>query len=468
MSVYRSYFSKNNTLIDRNESNNSQNPVTEISYGTLLPQPSRFIFDVDLSGLVDKINSGYINPDNIVKHVLHMTNTISYAPEYKGKTSYSMDIERASSFELDLYNIDEDWDEGSGYDFVYDDTKYPLPPHQASNWYYRKTEVPWRLSGGSYVSGETVIIGNQHFDGGDENLEIDVTDYINERIGLVSGDTGYTGTSYGLGLKFVDELEYLETLYRQAVGFHTKYTHTFYEPYIETIFDDTIKDDRNYFYLDKDNNLYLYVNTNLDVEVLSVDIYDYENNLISTLSGGTGNSIQYVKKGVFKINLNIESQDYPDSVIFRDVWNLIINGKEKTIEKQFYIISDENHIMFNVNHIDFDNYFFYFYGINQNENVRRGDIRRIGIDVKELYPNQDNFIPLDLDYRLYITVAEGYQVDVIPYTPVNRTSSGYYVDIDTSWLIPQQYKLQIRLKNGVYYKSKEELMFNIVSDGIKI
>ena len=38
---------------------------------------------------------------------------------------------------------------------------------------------------------------------------------------------GYTGTSYGLGLKFIDDLEWLETLYSQAVAFHTKYTHTY-------------------------------------------------------------------------------------------------------------------------------------------------------------------------------------------------------------------------------------------------
>ena len=106
MSVFRSYFKKNNTLIDNNLSNNSQNPVTEISYGTFNKQPSRFIFDIDLEDLQKRIADGFINPDRIVKHVLHMTNTISYAPEYLGKKSYSLNIERASSFQLDLFNVD--------------------------------------------------------------------------------------------------------------------------------------------------------------------------------------------------------------------------------------------------------------------------------------------------------------------------------------------------------------------------
>ena len=62
------------------------------------------------------------NPNNIVSHKLYMTNTINHAKEYIGKKSYSLNIERASSFTLDLYNVNEDWDEGSGYDFIYNDT----------------------------------------------------------------------------------------------------------------------------------------------------------------------------------------------------------------------------------------------------------------------------------------------------------------------------------------------------------
>ena len=79
MSRFRSYYSKNNTLISANRTNNSQNPVTEISYGTTDVLVSRFIFDVDLTTLSERISQGLINADNIVSHTLHMVNTISYA-----------------------------------------------------------------------------------------------------------------------------------------------------------------------------------------------------------------------------------------------------------------------------------------------------------------------------------------------------------------------------------------------------
>lgn len=475
MSRFRSYFKKNNTLIDNNLTNNSQNPVTEISYGTFNAQPSRFIFEVDLDNLIKKIEDGFINPNRIVKHVLHLTNTISYAPQYLGKKSYSVNIERASSFQLDLFNVDEDWDEGSGYDFRYDDTVYPYvdvvsdsivdPP---SNWFYRKTNASW-TNEGAYTGG-TEIIGNQYFEKGNENIEIDITDYINQRL-FGTGYTGtsaYTGASYGLGIKFADYIESGETEFRQAVAFHAKNTNTWYEPYIETIIDDEIKDDRNYFYLNKDNDLYLYVNVggfSQDIVINKVDIFDHDDNLVETIEGDTG--VTNVSKGVYKITLNISSDDYPDAVLFKDVWSVTINGKTMEHEGEFYLISDKNYYTFDQsNQINFENYFFYFWGIGEKENIIAGNIRKIKLTIKELYANQNKFVPLDIEYRLFTTIGKKYEVDVIPFTPVNRTNTGYEFNLDTSWLIPQDYYLQIRLKNGNYYENKQTLSFTVVSDGL--
>ena len=475
MSIFRSYFLKNDTLIQNNLSNNSQNPVTEISYGTFGKSVSRFIFDVDLSDLEKRIAQGFINPQRIVKHVLHMTNTISYAEQYVGKKSYSLGIDRATSFDLDIFTVNEDWDEGGGYDFEYSDsqypyidTLYPIVYPQAANWSGRTTTDNWTQAG-AYISGVTEIIATQRFETGSENLEIDVTDYVNQRL-FGTGYTGtsaYTGTSFGLGIKFADIYEELETEFRQAVAFHAKHTNTWYEPYIETIIDDTITDDRNYFYLDKDNDLYLYVNVGgieQDIDVNSVDIYDYEDNLIDTFSG---TSITNVSKGIYKVTLNIDSEMYPDAVLFRDEWNLVINGRASQHIGEFYLISEKKYYTFdNSNQIDFENYFFYFWGISEKENLRAGVVRKIKLTIKELYANQNNFLPLDIEYRLFTTIGSKYEVDVIPFTPVNRTNTGYEFNLDTSWLIPQDYYLQIRMKNGNYYENKQTVSFTVVSDGL--
>jgi len=468
MTIFRNYISKNNTLIRNNFTNSSQNPVTEVSYGTYNQQPTRFLFDVDLTQLQERINEGFINPNNIVSHKLYMTNTINHAKEYIGKKSYSLNIERASSFTLDLYNVNEDWDEGSGYDFIYDDTIIANPVYEASNWTYKKSDVEW-LNDGAYFSGSSQLINSQRFENGSENVELDITDYINQRLNFsgYSGTTIYSGDSYGMLLKFPDNLEILETEFRQAVAFHTKHTNTFYEPYIETIINDTIADDRNYFYLDKDNELYLYVNIGnfpQNIIINQVNIYDFEDNLVNTISG---ESVTHVNKGVYKITLNVDSRTYPDAVLFRDEWVMTINDRETTYNGEFYLISQDNYYRFNqTNQINFDNYFFNFWGINEKEKIRAGNIKKIKLSIKEFYPNQNNFLPLEIEYRLFTTIGHKYEMDIIPFTPVNRTNMGYEFNLDTSWLIPQDYFLQIRMKNGNYYENKETLSFTIVSDSI--
>ncbi len=469
MSIFRSYFSKNNTLISNNLTNNSQNPVTEVSYGTLNQRVSRFIFDIDLSELINKINDGLIVPNSGMTHTLHLTNTISYASQYLGKKSYSDGIERATSFELDLFNVDEEWDEGSGYDFIYDTTFEPNAVPQASNWKYRETDVEW-ASEGAYESGTTqVIVSGITFEKGNESFDVDITDYVNQRLfgtGF-TGTTGYTGTSFGLGIKFPDDLEELMTEFTQAVAFHAKNTNTWYEPYVQTEVDDTIKDDRNYFYLDKPNDLYLYANIGgieQDIEVNTVNIYDSEDALVDTL---TGASVINVSKGVYKVNIQVDSETYPDAVLFRDEWLMTINGRQVEHNGEFYLISEKRFYTFDQsNQINFENYFFYFWGIGEKENIIAGNVRKIKLTIKELYANQNNFLPLDIEYRLFTTTGEKYEIEVIPYTSVDRTSTGYEFNLDTSWLIPQDYKLQIRLKNGNYYENKQTLSFTVVSNNL--
>lgn len=465
MSIFRTYFNVNSTLVKNVLSNNSRNPVTEISYGTVNKQVSRYIFNFSLSELLAKISSGLINPSRITKHVLRMTNTIRYAPEHVGGKSYSSEIDRASGFGLELFNINESWDEGNGYDFIYNDRTYPQQPSQASNWLERKTGVNWTVSGGSYVSGITTIIGTQLFDNGNEDIDIDVTDYVNQRL-YNSGNT-YSGTSYGLGLKMFDVYEAMITEFRQAVAFHGKNTNTFYEPFIETTIDDTIVDDRNYFYMDKYNDLYLYPtvgNFPSNVTINNVKIYDYKDQLVATI---TGSSIVNVSKGVYKITLKVDSNLYPDAVIFKDEWSITNNNISTTFVNQFYLISSDKYYTFNqANIIDFRNYYFYFWGIQEKEKVSAGVLKKIKLTIRELYANQNNFVPLDIEYRIFTSIANGYEIDVIPFTPIDRTSMGYQFNIDTSWLIPQDYKLQIRMKNGDYYENKQTLSFSVVSNGI--
>jgi hypothetical protein len=90
---------------------------------------------------------------------------------------------------------------------------------------------------------------------------------------------------------------------------------------------------------------------------------------------------------------------------------------------------------------------------------------KIIIDVKQLYPNQDNHLPLDIDYRVYNTQSDKYEIDVIPWTRVDRTLKGFEFILDTSWFIPQDYYLELRLNSGSLFQKKTPLRFTVVSDG---
>lgn len=94
-------------------------------------------------------------------------------------------------------------------------------------------------------------------------------------------------------------------------------------------------------------------------------------------------------------------------------------------------------------------------------------MRKVFIETKELYKaNQDNNQSFDIEYKIFSSQNDKYIFDVIPWTRVDRTPRGYEFIIDTSWLIPQDYSIQIRMVEGNVYYSKEKLDFSIINDGV--
>ena len=96
MSTHRSYFDKSNTLIYNSYTNTGRNPIVELFYGradnVAVPLGySRYIFNIDLSSLINKINDNTIsvncNGYTGLTHILRMTNT--WKPIVTGKHNLS-------------------------------------------------------------------------------------------------------------------------------------------------------------------------------------------------------------------------------------------------------------------------------------------------------------------------------------------------------------------------------------------
>jgi hypothetical protein len=113
MSIYRSYFNKSTTLLYNSYTNTARNPVVELFFGRLenvgVPYGfSRYIFDLDLNNLQDKVQEGYISTGctgfSGITHTLRMTNTSFFDKDLlNDKTSQGR--RRATSFDLILYRI---------------------------------------------------------------------------------------------------------------------------------------------------------------------------------------------------------------------------------------------------------------------------------------------------------------------------------------------------------------------------
>jgi hypothetical protein len=166
MSINNSYFSRNNTIIYKSFTNTGKSPVTELFYGNGgLAVPigySRFIFDIDLTLLKEKVLNKTISMDQncgeLPKHTLRMVNT-SYFDKDLLNTKTSQDRLRATSFDLILFRIpyrDLDpeqpqiWDEGVGYDFADIATQVPSDKDfsdRPSNWFQTTTIGLWEQEG---------------------------------------------------------------------------------------------------------------------------------------------------------------------------------------------------------------------------------------------------------------------------------------------------------------------------------
>jgi hypothetical protein len=239
MSYIRSYFEKNNTIIKNTQVNTAKNPTTEIYYGGGF---SKFIFRVDFTELINKFTTGDLSIANLNKitHTLHLTNCIFGDEGFKGQLR-STGRDRATSFDLILFKINEFWDEGVGFDYVNVNADtlngFKVFDQRPSTWYDRTTVDSWATSG-IYAENPT-IIRTIHFDNGNEDINVDITSHINSQLLF-----GTLNQHQGFGLAFSVPFQDLTPMTEQSVSFFTKYTQTFFEPYVETFVDDRIDDNR--------------------------------------------------------------------------------------------------------------------------------------------------------------------------------------------------------------------------------
>jgi hypothetical protein len=481
MSINNSYFSKNNTLISNSLTNTGRNPVTELFYGSLATSQypngySRFIFDLDLTLLQEKVADGTISSTctDTMTHTLRMVNTSTFSLETLNTTTSQSRL-RATSFDLVLFRIpgNQMWDEGVGYDFadlIYEysssDRNFSTRP---SNWIQTTTLNGWTEQGiynnnntGTVPYSALTIVDTQHFQFGNENVSFDMTTEINSILdGSLTGVTGW-------GMAYLPQLENLTGLTENyEVQFFTRHTQTFYEPFLETNYDDVIDDDRNSFSLGKVNKLYLYLYENgnpINLDSLpSVSISDANGTPILGLSTPFLDVCQKTK-GVYEVIIP-PLLGYQTPCSFYDVWSdLVLNGFSlPDVTNSFAIYPLKKSIQIGTTTQDPKVYGFDFYGIKQDEKIYNTDIRKVGVVIKQAYSTQKLLPNVDAYYRVYVREGQT-QVEVQDWTKINKTPNEYYFMFDTRDKIPNEYYIDLKVtSSGEINTYKKQIKFQIVN-----
>ena len=492
--VYKTYISKFNTIISGSKLNTGLNPIAELVYGhdTVV---SRILMYFDHNKVKELMGNGSMVDISKMKHTLHITNagSIDFTQLHQKETSSinSRTKIRATSFDIIFFLIPKPWDRGKGFDYsrnfinmdFYCQKKVNIDPERlvsedGCNWFQRMNGLKWDEPGvysndklseeyDKFSAGEeSIVIGRQHFDVGNENINLDITDVFNK---FLYGDL----ENYGIGMAFSPMLEISDSEYENYIGFLTDKTNTFFEPFVETRYDDQVLDDRANFVLGKRNRLYLYCTIGDHLEDLSLNpTVTIRNGEGEIIRDATGREMTWImskrqSKGVYYIDFKLSRSDFEPNTMLYDSWtNIQYQGTLlDDVELDFVIKESANY--FNIgNSLSTTDVTFSptIAGIKEKEQLYRGDIRKLVIQAKPSYTNNTVQLLDSMDIRLYVKDGTR-EIDVIEWDKVNKAFLDNYYVIDTNILIPQRYFVDVRIKYGMNSIIHHDvLQFDIVDD----
>lgn len=449
--VTHTFLDKTNTIIEGDNVNIGLNPILELYYGMPI---TRGLIHFDVTNLRNKLLDHTYPDIKKMHHVLKMQNVAGLRTDYQTLFNRYNNAERAASFDLLFFLLNKDWDMGRGFDFLMDgyDIINRIYSTQGSNWYMATNTTPWD-NNGVYTTEDLLshVVAHQHFDMGNESIEVDLTKVVNDMI------LGHI-PNYGIGIAFIPELEETSLEHLRYVGFFTDHTHTFFHPYLETTYDDYIQDDRTNFFLDKENKLYFYAS--VGGQMVNLDG-------IPTCSiNGAEKEVKQATKGVYYIDIMMSSENTKPETMFYDVWdNLVYRGRRLPKQELYFTTKEpDGYYVFGLPYETQKQEKFVpaVFGINNKQQIEQGDIRKVNVSCKVAYTSRQEVHVDGLEYRLY-TKAGDTEIDVIKWQPVERGYNENYFLLNTSELVPGRYFIDIRLTRNMEVTTHKELCdFNIL------
>jgi hypothetical protein len=441
--IYRTYIDKDTTIINKSFINTGLNPVLEIAFGsyentfnntsTSTKVYTRHLFHIDIDKLKNKILNEKIDLDNIKSHKLFMFNTISFVKDLYGCEMIDSS-KRAFDVTLKVYRVNQFWIEGNGYDFVYRNTLFSSDvKNVASNWFYSDTNNSlWDVEG--VLDDNLLLVGQQYFEYGYENLQIDFTDEINYFLNNVN-DINY---GYLLVLENDDTRELPDQI--NKISFFTRHTQTYLRPFLQTEFDLQVSDDRAVF--NSDNNTLCIKSRK---EINNLKITDYCNQVIYQTE-------DIIKKPDNIYCANLENFNFDTNTMYYDNWYF----DNELIKEESFINNEET------NFTDSNLFSIVVENFNNEERLSTNIKRKIFLNVKKY--NRDNLLnKYNIFVSLYVKQTNIENIVIYENIEVNYFDNKYYFILDTEWLLEQQYIIKFHLENqDKQIISVKEMLFFIV------
>mgnify|MGYP003704415011 FL=1 len=190
---------------------------------------------------------------------------------------------------------------------------------------------------------------------------------------------------------------------------------------------------------------------------------------LDTLPTCTVNGIEYIVKqktrGVYYVEVFADGAIFDSYVEYNDIWsNIIVNGVNRPNIKLKFITKEENdYYQIGSDIMEPIKYGVSLSGIMKEEKVYQGENRKVYVNLRKPYTVSQKDVVTNVFYKLYIKQGPN-KVDVLDWQPVNKTYNSNSFNIDTTWLVPQIYFIDIKVEiNGEINIYNEELKFIVPS-----
>lgn len=462
---FRIYPTKSNTIASGfyEDFNSSYNPTTNLWYGGTGTRNSitRHLVYFDTSELSRKLTSKDINESYVTEYRLKFENVVPTGKILESDFEFSrMSKKIASSYDLIAFPINKSWDQGRGYDL--EDLQYIKVSEGEvnltgfSNWNYATSTTAWDEPGVfSDPTGSTAvtIYSTQHFDRGDEDLDMDITNMVKD---WLSGGT----VNNGIAIGFARTHELVTGDTRFITSFFTEKTNTAFKPYIEVIYDNqVIREDRTKMSTDRSSRLFLHLfSGNSNVNYFSAGTV-----AIQTVAGAnvaSGLTPTLLQKGSYYVDITMSGATKGQK--YKDVWNNVTfdAGVDSQTFSQTFQIGGS---YYNNLPRDINDYVVDLYGISSNEILKKGEIKRLYAETRMEYSTKSPSSHFGLDFRIMLNKT----TEIIPWsemhTMVIDNNLKCFFDLDTSWLLENQnYEIQLRINDlGTKRILPEKISFSI-------